>query len=64
MSNTQTTQQLPYLSQKTVTRILALLVLVLTFTAGYFHIQWKNLEYRYVRLQAKYERAVQLDIME
>lgn len=54
MSNQQE-QQLPYLSQKTVTRILALVVFALMFLVGYLHIQWKNLERRYAKLSSQYD---------
>ncbi len=47
------------MSTKTVTRILTVLVCVLVFVAGYFHIQWKNLEKRYARLQGKYQTLLE-----
>jgi cell division protein FtsX len=53
--NNQQEQQLPYLSQKTVTRILAAVVFVLMFLVGYLHIQWKNLEKRYAKLDSQYD---------
>ncbi len=58
MSNQQE-HQLPYLSQKTVTRILAAVVFVMMFLVGYLHIQWKNLEYRYAKLDLKYDTLLE-----
>lgn len=40
-------------------RILTVLICVLVFVAGYFHIQWKNLEKRYDRLQVKYQSLLE-----
>lgn len=47
--------QLPYLSQKTVTRTLAAVVFAMMFLVGYLHIQWKNLEKRYAKLGSQYD---------
>lgn len=55
MSKKESLPLIPYLSQKTITRLLALLVLLLFFAVGYFHIQWKNEQNKHNRLQIKYD---------
>lgn len=46
-----------YLSQKNLTRILWILVVILALTAGYFQVKYEAEKLKYLRLEDKFVRV-------
>lgn len=46
-----------YLSDKNLTRLLVIIILVLAFATGYFQIKYESEQLKYLRLEDKFVRV-------